>query len=49
MNTPEFAAAAGVPLWVMRGALNGTLPNPANAKKIADYVGCRVTDLWPVT
>lgn len=23
-------------------------PRPATAKKIADYFGCKVTDIWPV-
>lgn len=48
LTIPAFAAEIGVPLWVVRHALNGGRPTPANAYKIATYIGAKVTDIWPL-
>lgn len=35
--------------WVLRDAEAGrSQPNPENAKRIADFYGLRVTEIWPV-
>jgi transcriptional regulator with XRE-family HTH domain len=44
------AAQIGVSPDVLRRAeLGEVTPHPGNAKKIADFYGHRVTDLWPIT
>lgn len=48
LSVPAFARDAGVPEHVVRYAEKGNMPSPPNALKIADYLGVRVTDLWPV-
>lgn len=37
-----------VPEQTLRRAERGLGVHPANAKKIADFYGCQVTDLWPL-
>jgi transcriptional regulator with XRE-family HTH domain len=48
----SLSAAAdeiGVPLNVLSRAEAGEgMPHPSNAKRIADFYGCQVTDIWPV-
>lgn len=48
LTIAAFAAEIGVPLWVIRNALNGGRPTPHNAYVIATYVGAKVTDIWPL-
>ena len=39
----------GIPSYILRDAENkGTVPRPEAAKKIADFYGYLVTDIWPV-
>lgn len=39
----------GVPLNVLSRAESGEgMPHPANAKKIADFYGFKVTEVWPL-
>jgi transcriptional regulator with XRE-family HTH domain len=38
----------GVTADILLRAENGATPRPAAAKKIADFCGCSVTDIWPV-
>lgn len=45
----DAADAIGVPFYVLRDAeTQGTQPRPAAAKRIADFYGVKVTDIWPV-
>jgi lambda repressor-like predicted transcriptional regulator len=42
------AREIGVPIWVIRYAESGGRPQPQSAKRIADFWGLRVTQIWPV-
>jgi transcriptional regulator with XRE-family HTH domain len=44
----ELARLLDVSASVIEGAENGSVPQPRNAKKLADFYGYRVTDVWPV-
>ena len=44
----EAAARIGVDFTAIQRAELGARPFPANAKKIADFYGVQVTDIWPV-
>ena len=44
----EAAEAAGVAPSVVARAENGQTLAPGNAKRIADFYGLKVTDIWPV-
>jgi len=44
----EQARAIGVSERVLRLAEHGVEPRPANKLPIATYLGCKVTDIWPV-
>jgi transcriptional regulator with XRE-family HTH domain len=43
----EFAAQLGVTERVLKAAEAGATPRPANALKIADFFGLKVTQMWP--
>lgn len=43
-----FAREIGIPEHVVRHAEKGNRPSPANALKIATYLGSQVTDIWPL-
>jgi lambda repressor-like predicted transcriptional regulator len=47
LSVSAFAHEAGVPEHVVRHAEKGGVPQPANAFKIASFLGVRVTDIWP--
>lgn len=53
MNRGLSAAVAagemGIEKQTLLNAETGTSPRPENAKKIADFYGYRVTDIWPIT
>ncbi len=48
LSVPAFALEIGIRPHVLRHAEKGGLPSPANALKIAQHHGVKVTDLWPV-
>ena len=49
LSIAEVALKAGVSKRHIVSAENGgPRPHPRNAKKVADYYGCQVTDIWPV-
>jgi transcriptional regulator with XRE-family HTH domain len=48
LSVAAFARAVGVPEHVVRHAEKGGTPLPANALRIATYLGVMVTDLWPL-
>jgi transcriptional regulator with XRE-family HTH domain len=43
-----LAEEAGVSLGAAARAEAGKAVNPENAKALADYFDCKVTDIWPV-
>lgn len=47
MSQVQIAEAIGITQRVWLLAENGSTPRPENAKRIADYFGVEVTDLWP--
>jgi transcriptional regulator with XRE-family HTH domain len=47
MTQRELAAAAGVPLTTVQRLETGGGASPRNAKRVADFFGCLVTDLLP--
>lgn len=47
LSVNDAAAAIDVPSHVLRYAELGNQPRPENAKRIADFYGVRVTDIWP--
>jgi DNA-binding XRE family transcriptional regulator len=49
LSIPALAREVDVAEHVIRHAEKGGIPNPANALKIATFLGCRVTDIWPAT
>lgn len=48
MSREQLASAIGVTPRVIRYVEEGGRPRPWNAKKIADFFGSSVTDLWPL-
>lgn len=49
LSLTAAADAMNVPLNVLSRAEAGEgMPHPANAKRIADFFGHRVTDIWPI-
>jgi lambda repressor-like predicted transcriptional regulator len=42
------AEEIGVKSHVLRYAEQGGCPRPEQAKRIADFYGVKVTDLWPI-
>jgi transcriptional regulator with XRE-family HTH domain len=44
----ELAEAAGVSVGAAQRADAGQTVRPDNAKALADYFDCKVTDIWPV-
>lgn len=48
LTAKAAAKRIGIADHVLRYAETGGRPRPATAKKIADFYGVRVTDLWPV-
>jgi ribosome-binding protein aMBF1 (putative translation factor) len=49
LSIPDLAAQLGLGRRVIERAESGQMPHPRNAKKIADFYGVQVTDIWPVT
>ena len=47
LSAKAAAEQIGIPDHVLRYAETGGQPRPATAKKIADFHGVRVTDIWP--
>jgi ribosome-binding protein aMBF1 (putative translation factor) len=45
MSRREFARQINVPEQSLRRFEDGDGISPANAKRLADYLGCKVTDL----
>jgi transcriptional regulator with XRE-family HTH domain len=43
------AKEIGVDMHALWRAEHGAVPNPASAKKIADFYGAQVTEIWPVS
>lgn len=49
LSVRDAAGRIGVePQTLSRAESGGSRPHPGNALKIAEFYGCRVTDLWPV-
>lgn len=48
LSLREAADEIGVTFDVLQRAERGAQTRPRAAKKIADFYGCRVTDIWPV-
>ena len=48
LGLEEAAEKIGVSRRCLYDAEGGATPRPGNAKAIADFWGCRVTDLWPL-
>jgi transcriptional regulator with XRE-family HTH domain len=49
LSLTAAAEKIGVPSNVLsRAESNEGRPHPANAKRIADFYGFKVTDIWPV-
>lgn len=48
MTQRDLAAECGVSLTVIQRLENGGQATPANAKRVADFFGVRVTDLMPL-
>lgn len=49
LSTRDAAAEIGVTQAILIRAEGGQGVRPAHAKKIADFYGCKVTDIWPVS
>lgn len=49
LTVGDVARGAGVNLRVVSRAEQGVEPREGNAKRIADFFGVRVSDLWPDT
>lgn len=49
LSLNEAAREIGVARGTLRRAENGEMPKPSQAKKIADFYGVRVTDIWDVS
>lgn len=49
LTVPVAAKEMGLSVTTLSRAENtGIRPHPGNAKKIADFYGFQVTDLWPL-
>ena len=48
LSVVRAAALIGVNKGTLQAAEDGNGIHPSNAKKIADFYGYKVTDLWPV-
>lgn len=49
LSQRAMAEEIGITQAILVGVeAEGRRPQPAHAKKIADYFGVRVTDLWPL-
>lgn len=48
LTAKDAAKKIGIPDHVLRYAETTGQPRPATAKKIADFYGVKVTDIWPV-
>jgi ribosome-binding protein aMBF1 (putative translation factor) len=49
LSIRQLAELLKINAQVIARAEKGEAVHPANAKKIADYYGCKVTDIWPVS
>jgi transcriptional regulator with XRE-family HTH domain len=48
LSVLEAAEQIGVARGTLSRAEQGVMPSPRNAKKVADFYGVQVTDIWPV-
>lgn len=48
LSSREAAEAIGVTQAILLRAEGGEGVRPRHAKRIADFYGCQVTDIWPV-
>jgi transcriptional regulator with XRE-family HTH domain len=48
LSLAEAGELMGVDRRTLNKAEEGVMPQPAKAKRIADFFGVRVTDIWPV-
>ena len=48
LSTRDAAEKIGVSQAILMRAEDGRGVRPAHAKRIADFFGVRVTDIWPV-
>lgn len=49
LSLRDAAAAIGVSANILQRAENGgPRPHPRHAKRVADFYGVQVTDIWPV-
>lgn len=48
LSPEEIAEKMGVHSRTLRRAEQGHRPHPRHMKKIADFYGVKVTDIWPV-
>jgi DNA-binding XRE family transcriptional regulator len=48
LSVADAANEIGIARGTLVRAEAGEMPKPALAKKIADFYGTRVTDIWPV-
>ncbi len=44
----QAAASIGINRGTLQAAESGDSVHPGNAKKIADFYGVKVTDIWPM-
>lgn len=49
LSLPAASRDIGISRGTLRRAEAGEMPSPASAKKIADFYGVRVTDIWPLS
>lgn len=48
LTISEVADACRIARATLVKAEQGVMPMPPVAKRIADYYGCQVTDIWPL-
>lgn len=48
LSSRDAADAMGITQAILLRAESGEGVRPAHAKRIADFYGCLVTDIWPV-
>lgn len=48
LSIRSAAKKIGIGPDVLNRAERGNMPRPDSAKKIADFYGLRVTDIWPI-
>jgi transcriptional regulator with XRE-family HTH domain len=48
LSLPVASREIGISRGTLQRAEAGEMPSPALAKKIADFYGVQVTDIWPL-